>query len=222
VALNAAEEETIEALKKWWEDNGTLLIVIVVSAGLIWFGWTFWQNSRQASIGAASDLYEEILALTPGQPGLEIPESDRNRIVALAGQLQTDHPGTVYALYAALFASQQAVYLDDLENAEAQLDWLLANAGGGLFSQADQGLILTANLRLGQVLLARGETDRALQVVESVDPGAFEAAFAELRGDIYLAQGRNVDARDAYTTAQQAGSGSSFLQMKLSELANES
>lgn len=221
MALNAAEEETIEALKTWWDDNGTMLIAVVAAAGLIWAGWTFWQNSRQASIGAASDLYEQILSLAAVEAGAPIPDTDRTRVIQLAEQLQADHNGSVYAAYGALFASQQAVQLGDLETAQAHLEWVLANTGGGLFSQPDQGLVLTANLRLGQVLLARGEFEQALAVVESVDPGAFEAAFAELRGDIYLAQGRTVDARDAYTTAQQAGATSQFLSMKLAELADE-
>ena len=31
MALNAAEEETIEALKKWWDENGRQLVLIVVA-----------------------------------------------------------------------------------------------------------------------------------------------------------------------------------------------
>jgi predicted negative regulator of RcsB-dependent stress response len=42
-----------------------------------------------------------------------------------------------------------------------------------------------------------------------------------LRGDIYLALGRVVDARDAYTAAQQAGSSSDGLRMKLDNLPDE-
>ena len=138
-------------------------------------------------------------------------------------QLQPEHSDSVYALYAALFASQQAVHNNDLEAAAAQLSWLLDNAEGGLFSSVDQGLVLTGQLRLGRVLLGQNELDKALDLVEGVDPGTFEAEFAELRGDIYLAQGRPQDARDAYTTAVQvSGSSSPFLQMKLDELRDGS
>lgn len=223
MALNAAEEENIEALKKWWEDNGTLLSTVVVTVALVWGGWTFWQNSQVASVSAASDRYEEILSLVAGGPGAEVSEADRNRIIAIADELKNDYGDSVYALYGALFAAQQAVNGDDLEGAEAQLRWLLANVPDGLFSRADQGLVLTANLRLGRVLLAQGEAQQALDLIDSLDPGPFEAEFAELRGDVYVAQGRPVDARDAYTTAlQTAGAANSFLQMKLDELADES
>jgi len=223
VALNAAEEETIEALKRWWEDNGTLVISLAAAAALLWGGWTFWQNSTQTETAAASDLYEEILALSPSEPGVQPGDADRSRIMAIAEQLQAEYAGSVYARYAALFAAQQAVNSGNLDVAQRHLEWVLDNAGGSLFNQVDEGLILTATLRLGRVLLAQGELDRALSLVDGVDPATFETEFAELRGDIYLAQGRPADARDAYTTAlQSAGGTRTFLQMKLDELSNES
>jgi predicted negative regulator of RcsB-dependent stress response len=223
VALNAAEEESIEALKKWWEDNGTLVTTVVVTVALIWGGWSFWQNSQQGTVAAASDRYEEILTLVSTEPGISLSDADRARVIAIADELKSEHGDSVYALYGALFAAQQAVIGDNLETAEAQLRWLLDNAQGGFFSQSDQGLLLTANLRLGRILLAKGEAQQALDLIDGLDPGAFEAEFAELRGDIYVAQGRPVDARDAYTTAQQAAGGvSAFLQMKLDQLVDES
>ena len=82
--------------------------------------------------------------------------------------------------------------------------------------------ILTTNLRLGRVILAKGESERALNLVNGIDPKTFEAGFAELRGDIYVTMGRIVDARDAYIAAQQAGSSNDGLRMKLDDLADES
>ncbi|MBT8147205.1 MAG: tetratricopeptide repeat protein [Gammaproteobacteria bacterium] len=223
MALHAAEEESIEAIKKWWSDNGTFVVVVVAATALLWGGWTFWQSSSQASTAAASDLYEEILALASTEPGVAVTESERTQIIAAAADLQANHSDSVYALYGALFAAQQAVNGADLDVAEQQLRWVLDNAQTGLFGNADDGLILTAQLRLGRVLLGKGEPEQALTLVEGLDPGTFEADFAELRGDIYLSQGRLVDARDAYTTALQTGTGANtFLQMKLDELGSES
>lgn len=221
MALHTAEEESIEALKKWWEDNGMTITIAVVAAALLWGGWTFWQRSGQAATAEASDLYEEILALASTEPGVAVSETERDQIISLAGDLQTDHSGSAYAYYGTLFAAQQAVNAGDLDEAGQQLNWIIDNAKTGLFGNADEGVILTAQLRLGRVLLGQGEADQALALVEGLDPGTFEADFAHLRGDIYVAQGRLVDARDAYTTALQTGAGAnSFLQMKLDELGN--
>ena len=219
MALQAAEEESIEALRKWWDENGTMLIIVAVTVVLAWGGWTFWQNSRISTIDAASNLYEEILSLA--QSGLEIPAEDRAGIFQAAEALKTDYSASVYALYGSMFAAQQAVEANDLDKAEQELQWILSNKRDGLFNKTDEGLILTASLRLGRVILAKGDAQRALDVIDGLNPQSFEADFAELRGDIYVAQDRAVDARDAYNTAQQAGSTSSFLQMKIDELAND-
>lgn len=219
MALHAAEEESIEALKNWWDENGNLLMAVVAVAVIGWGGWTFWQNSQTSSMEGASDLYEEILSAVMTET--EDDTQQRTTIFQAADTLKADYENSVYALYAALFAAQQAVETNDLERAEEELQWLLANTQDGFFNQTEEGLILTANLRLGRVILAKGEAQRALDLIDGINPGAFEADFAELRGDIYVALGRTVDARDAYTAAQQAGAISSFLQMKIDELAND-
>ncbi|HJO10981.1 MAG TPA: tetratricopeptide repeat protein, partial [Gammaproteobacteria bacterium] len=70
MALHAAEEETIEALKKWWDENGVQILVIVVAVVGAFAAVTVWQNSRDSSATAASDLYEEILSLAINEPGV--------------------------------------------------------------------------------------------------------------------------------------------------------
>jgi predicted negative regulator of RcsB-dependent stress response len=220
VALNAAEEETVEALKKWWDENGKqlLLMVVVVAAG--YSGWLFWQNSTQASSNAASDLYEQILTLSE-RDEVTVSAEDGTQILELAEVLRAEHSDSVYALFASLFDAQQSVRVNDLESAESSLQWILDNQQSGIFSQTEEGLILTASLRLGRVILARGDAERALTLVNNINPMTFEPGFAELRGDIYLAMGRIVDAREAYVAAQQAGSSSNGLRMKLENLTNE-
>ncbi|GJM13872.1 MAG: hypothetical protein DHS20C12_22750 [Pseudohongiella sp.] len=225
MAINAAEEETIESLKKWWEDNGRQLVILVVVGLAAFTAWLLWTNSQSASIDGASDMYEEILSLAisdEGQPGTLLAPQDSSRIIELGEQLRNEHASSTYAKLGSLFAAQQSVLNDDLDAAESSLQWILDNEQGGLLSEANEGLILTTSLRLGRVLLAKGDAERALALVNNLDPKTFEAGFSELRGDIYIALGREVDARDAYIAAQEAGSNSDGLRMKLDELSNES
>ncbi len=222
MALHAEEEETIERLKAWWKANGQRLIIMIAVVVAGYGSWFYWQNSQTATVSAASDLYEQILNLALTDPGSSVSEQDSQTIIDLAAQLRSDYTETDYARFAALYAAQQYVMLDELGAAEETLRWVLDNPRSGLFTQPDEALRLTANLRLGRVLLARGEAESALQLVNSVDPQSFEASYAELRGDIYVAMDRVVDAREAYTAAQQAGSTSSWLQMKMNSLADES
>ena len=222
MALDAAEEENIEALKKWWDENGKPLLFFAIFVIGGYGAWLLWQNSQATDAETASDLYEEVLSLAISEPGLPVTEQESLRILELFDQLKVDYSGSVYALYGALFAAQQLVNANDLDAAEDSLQWVLDNQKNGLFSQTDEGLILTTNLRLGRVILAKGESERALNLVNGIDPKAFEAGFAELRGDIYVTMGRIVDARDAYIAAQQAGSSNDGLRMKLDALADGS
>lgn len=222
MALDAAEEENIEAIKKWWHENWKQLALLVVIVFPSYVGWQLWQNSQATEAETASDLYEEVLLLAISEPGVPVTEQESLRILDLFELLKADYPSSVYALYGALFAAQQSVNANDLGAAEEFLQWMLDNQQDGLFGRTDEGLILTANLRLGRVILARGESERALNLVNSIDPKTFEAGFAELRGDIYATMGRIVDARDAYIAAQEAGSNTEGLRMKLDDLSDES
>jgi len=223
VALNAAEEETLEAVKVWWQDNGRQLLIVVALVVGGYAGWTLWQNSQQTTATAASELFEQVLELTLETGAQDAVSEDEGRqVIALAESLRQEFPGSDYARFATLFAAQQQVRLEDLPAAEEALRWILNNPRSGLLSSEDEGLRLTASLRLGRVLLAQGEADSALQLINSLEPGPFEAGFSELRGDIYVALDRPLDARDAYVAAQQAGSTSQNLQLKLNSLAADS
>lgn len=222
MAINAAEEETIESLKKWWDENGKqlMLAVVVVVGG--YGSWTLWQGSKTASSDAASDLYEEVLGLAINEQTGTINDEDAAQIIALATELRQDHSSTIYARYSALFSAQQQVMAGDLDAAQETLRWITENPLTGLFVEQDEGLMLTANLRLGRVLLANGDSDGALAVVSSLAPKTFEAGYAELQGDVYVAMGRTVEARESYLAAQQAGSSSEGLRMKLDNLSEDS
>jgi predicted negative regulator of RcsB-dependent stress response len=222
VAINAAEEETIESLKKWWDENGKqlMLAIVVVVGG--YGSWTLWQGSKTASSDAASDLYEEVLGLAINEQTGTINDEDAAQIIALAAELRQDHSSTIYARYSALFSAQQQVMAGDLDAAEETLRWITENPLTGLFVEQDEGLMLTANLRLGRVLLANGDNEGALAVVSSLAPKTFEAGYAELQGDVYVAMGRIVEARESYLAAQQAGSSSEGLRMKLDNLSEDS
>ena len=220
MAIDSADEENVEALKKWWQENGKQLLVsvFVVLGGI--GGWDLYQNSEQESRNAASDIYEEILALTLKTDNEPLSNSERENIISYGQQLREEYPTSSYASFGTLFAAAAEVENRNLSQAEILLNWILENSTGGLFSSTEDGLLLTTKLRLGRVLLAQGDAARALDFVNTVDPKEFETGFAELRGDIYVALDQLEEAQDAYSIAQQAGSNSDALRMKLQELAN--
>lgn len=218
MALSADEEETLEAIKRWWHESGRMLAlgVAIVAAG--YFGWQFWQSSRQSAAAAASAVYDQLSAVAVTAPGQQIAEADREQALALINTLKTEHTDSVYALYGALFAARLAVEADDLALAQQELEWLLDNTSEGFLGGTEPTLISLAQLRLAQVLLASDQSAAALSLVSSVDGGSLQAEFDELRGDIYLAQGQHEQAVAAYQSAAESGNASPVLQMKISEL----
>jgi predicted negative regulator of RcsB-dependent stress response len=218
VALSTEEEESIESLKRWWNESGRLLALGIAVVVIGYFGWQFWQNSQTQNAARASAIYDQLTRITVTAPGQAVEEPARSEALALIESLKSDHTSSIYALYGALFGARLAVEADDLATARTELEWFLANTRSGLLGSTEETLVSLAQLRLGRVLLADNQPDRALSVISSVDGKALTAQFEELRGDIYLAQGQRDLAVQAYAAAVAAGDGNPVLQMKLNEL----
>lgn len=225
MALSSAEEESIEALKRWWNETGKLLAAGIAVVLLAYFGWQQWQGAQERRAGAASALFDELSAIAVGAPGEVLDDSAQQASLQLTEQLKSEHGNSVYALYAALFAARIAVESDDLYSAEQELQWVLDNARSkllGLFGSAtDETLLLTTQLRLARVQLAQGDVDRAEATIRGVDPKALAAEYAELRGDIHFERGQREQALAAYLEAAEIGADNPFLNMKINDLATE-
>ena len=218
LATYDTDEEQIEAIKRWWSENGNSLLmgIAVVVVGV--FGWRQWQSSQQAGAEQASNLYQQIMEVGSGNAAAELPEEQFSTAAFLNEQLRSEHDDSIYARYGALFMAKLHVDAGDLDSAEAQLSWILDNPDLGMFQSVDQSLLLTARLRLARVLLAQGEAQRALDLLGAVEPGPFAAAYAEAEGDAWIALGEQDNARAAYQRAQESGSASPLVELKLRDL----
>jgi predicted negative regulator of RcsB-dependent stress response len=222
VAFSTEEEETLDTIKRWWNESGKSLALGVLVFAVGYLGWMQWQRMQTSEAAAASDIYEQIGVTVVLGPGVELTDEAVTSAKRLIAQLKEEYPDSVYALYGALFGARLAVDDRDLDTAEAELQWLLDNSMTGFIAPTDESLIITAKLRLARVILAKGEAQRALDLLTTVSPGAFEADYAEIRGDIYVALGRMSEARASYEEAREAGSTSDTLQMKLDDIELDS
>lgn len=207
------EEEQVEALRRWWNENGRSTIAIIVLALAGGFGWQAWQTHDVGQQEQASELYQALLRAVDAPESLQGAQG-----VELAEQLKSDFGGSHYAQFAALQLAAMAVGDGNLAEAEAQLRWVLGKASAG----SDTAQI--AQLRLARVLAASGDADQALGILTQADPGPYGASYAVAQGDILLAAARRDEARDAYNQAMilVAGGGQgvnlSVLQQKLQSL----
>lgn len=209
------EEEQVEALKRWWQENGTSTIIAIALAVAVSFGWRFWQDQQQAEKEAASSIYQELLTLMSA-PNLS--DSQRATAGTLVGQLSEQYAGTGYDQLAALASARLAMDSGDFDKAAAAL----VNLQGQKLGAEMAALV---NLRLAKVQFSQQNYSAALSTL-SGDMQQYAAQAAELRGDVLAAQGDNGAAAAAYEEAQNLVAGddmlrpSPLLRIKIESLAS--
>ncbi|MDA8752744.1 tetratricopeptide repeat protein [Halieaceae bacterium] len=187
------EEEQLEALKRWWDENGRSTLAAIVLALIAGFGWQAYKDFDQRQRETASDLYQVMLDAMSVQEGRDADAANARQI---ASQLKTEYGGSTYAQFAALHLARMAVVDGDLPGAEAELRWVLTKADSG------SDIAAVAGLRLARVLAASGDTEQALVILAGGEGGTYAASYALARGDVLLGLGQNDQARAAYSEAR--------------------
>lgn len=211
-----ADQEQLDALRRWWKHYGTtvaLTVLLIVGGGL---GWQQWQRSREGAAEAASLLYETMMN---GVTSASLKDLDPKRVEAITAaghKLEADHGGSQYAALAGLMLARLAVSRNDLDGAATELRAVMQHSH-------DRDLAWIAQLRLVRVLAAQEKFDEALSLADAKVPDAMVGIFAEARGDIRLRRGDSAGARAEYQTAlQQLGTREtllkSLLEMKLNQV----
>lgn len=203
------DEEQIESLRKWWEENGTSVVFgLLLGLGVL-FGWRWWQQARLDQGEAASALFQNLMETSRGD--------DTKLTRAAAQTIVAEYGSTAYALFAKLLLAKLAVEDKDYGAAEQHLRWALDNSG-------EQSISHEIRLRLARVLVAREAYQAALNILNSGDPGQFAADYSELRGDISIYQGDTEGARLAYQEAiankRIIGGDTAKLELKLDDLGH--
>lgn len=186
MALDLEEQEQVDALKAWWKDHGTQVIVGVTVFVLAVAGWRGWEAYQGKQTGDAAALFDGLRK--------ELAANDVKKIRDVAGQLIDKYPRTVYATDAAMIAAKVNFESGDTKSAKAQYQWVVAHA------KQPQSKDL-AKLRLAVVLLDEKNYTDALKQLEGAHDPAFAPLFNDLKGDVYALQGKSADARRAYQAA---------------------
>lgn len=118
-------------------------------------------------------------------------EKNAQKAREAAGTLLEKYNGTAYADMAALLSAKVQADAGDLKNARVPLAWAATKAN-------DPALRELARLRLATVLFDDKAYDEALAQLQAPTDESLVARFADLKGDILLAQGKREEAKAAY------------------------
>ncbi|MEH6448228.1 MAG: tetratricopeptide repeat protein [Oleispira sp.] len=209
------EEEQVEAIKKWWNENGKSLIITIVVVLAGYFGWNGYQENQRVQGEAASSIYQQLVNKAT-KPLAEQTEADKTEIETVAAQLKAEFPNSLYAKFAGLYLAKFAIEANNFEAAAAELQSLV-DAG-------EKGPIAyLAQVRLARVFIQQEKLDEALALVAATPEASFAAQYEEVKGDVLFAKGDLAEALSAYQAARAAatslGINTQVLLRKIDDLA---
>ncbi len=200
------DEEKVEAIKKWWKENGLSVIAgALIGLGAI-YGWRFWLDYRDSVAAQASTAFEQLLMTAGGATQAE-------GVAERADLIREEFGSTPYVALSALVAAKALYEAGDAAAAMAALEDVVADA-------PDPALTRIAALRLARIQVAEGQLEAAAHTITTNDVSpAFAGEFAAVRGDIAAARGDVAAARTAYQQAIEQGTGlSQLIRLKLDNL----
>lgn len=198
----STEEEQIEAIKKFWKENGIPIIVgAALGLGGLW-GWRFYNAQELQAQEQANDAYNTAIeALSANQTDTSVLTKfiDANK-------------DTTYAVMAALQVAKVAVEHNDLAEAEKQLQWAADNV-------SDVAIKDLALVRLARVQGELEKYDAAKATLDKVSSESFMAQAYTVKGDVLAKQSLFNEAQESYSKALELTEGNpTLIQMKIDHL----
>jgi len=198
------EEEQVEAIKKWWKENGKSVIGGVLLGLLVVGGGKGWIEYNRIQAENASAFYENFSQAAVGGD----LEAAKKRGDALIGE----YGGSTYAQFAALKLARLEYESGLKDEAKERLQWVVDNS-------RQEALVKLAQVRLARLMLDIGAMDEVDRLSADPDDDAWRGEFLAIQGDLKLSRGDREGARKAYAEALKRGVSTPVLvRMKLAEL----
>ena len=184
--LDLEEQEQLDQLKHFWNQYGnaiTWCLIAALSAVAAWNGYQYWQRMQAAQAAA---MYDEIEKISHG--------ADPAKLDRALGEMKDRFASTSYAQQAALVVAKAQYESGQVDSAKSALSWVAEKA-------SDKGYVAIARLRLASIQMDAKAFDQALKTLDTDMGDSFAALRADRRGDIFLAQGKKLDAKTEYLKA---------------------
>jgi len=179
-----------ERVKSWLRENGSAIVMGLVLAFGLMFGFKQWQAWETSNRQQASAEYQVLASL--------VKTDNIDAAVSNYEVLKAEYPKSAYTSMAALMMAKARLTAGQLDLAASDLEFAMAHA-------QPEPVKDIARERLARVKLSQGDYDAALKLLDGAQSkGGFEAQFAEIRGEIYLAKGETELAIESFQAALDA------------------
>jgi predicted negative regulator of RcsB-dependent stress response len=176
-----------ERVKSWLRENGSAIVMGLVLAFGLMFGFKQWQSWETGKRQQASAEYQVLVSF--------IEASNLDAAVPNYEVLKDQYPKSAYTALASMMMAKARLDAGQDDLAASALTHAMNNA-------QPEPVQVIARERLARVRLSQGDTEGAMQLLDEVSSEVgFEAQFAEIRGDIYLARGETELAIESYQTS---------------------
>lgn len=204
MAYTIEEEQELNELKTWWQENYKSIIVIFVATLAAVFGWRYWQDYQVSQTQELSMQYEKLIFAD---------QSDKTKFAEQTAQFVQANNKTSYAVFALLEQANVAVQNKDFAKAEQALKQAVSES-------SDELLVATATLRLAAVQFQLQQFDPALDSLKQIKAAAFDSRKHLLTGEILLAKGDKQAAKSSFEQAQKTATPfeQQLLQVRLNNL----
>jgi predicted negative regulator of RcsB-dependent stress response len=187
--LDLEEQEQLDSFKAFWEKYRSIIMGVVTAVLFVFAaynGWQWWKNSQATEAGK---LYETMMS--------SLEKGNKEQSMQAADDLQKQFAGTSYAPMASLIAAKLAADAGDAAKSQAYLRWVSEKA-------ANDGYKSLGKLRLATALMDEGSAKSLAEadaILKGTPTPGFEPLWFERRGDWYLVQQKNKEARASYSQA---------------------
>ncbi len=194
------EEQQVEAIKGFWKENGTAILVGIGIglAGL--FGWQQYNDMVIEGKEAQSMAFQSALEGIDSEGGLSKAEA-----------FAKENSDSGYGVLTSLISAQKAVEKEDFEAAKMHLTMAANNS-------PSEAIADLAKIRLARVEKRLGDTAAALATLDTVASSAYDDQVQEVKGDIYVATKEFDKAKVAYEAVLAEKPQNRVVEMKLSNL----
>jgi len=204
VEVYSNENEQVDALRRFFANNGKALAIgVVLGIGAL-VGWRYWSTHQDTSARQVSANYQQVTSAL---------DASKPQTLEAAAKFASENSNT-YGALASLDLAKQYVDKNELAKAATQLQ-------SGIKNTQDANLQAVMNLRLARIQLQQKQADDALKTLDSVKGEGWTAIVADIRGEALLSKGDRQGARAAWSKgidSEASPALKEMMQMKMNNL----